>query len=121
MSVRSMLKTGKANATYVNIKSSSSGAEDALGGYTGPSRAVIYTNVLCRFNALTTKEVAIFSDKQDVKANYYVYMEYMSGIKETDRLVKIDDGREFDVKLILDWDEDRNYMKLAVLEVARLE
>jgi len=46
---------------------------------------------------------------------------YLSAVKEGDRLIKTDDSREFEVKLIQDWDEDRNYMKLAVLEVGRNE
>ena len=114
-----MLTTGKGNITKVNITQWVS-VPDGAGGFVD-TWAAIYFNITCRFNALPKREEIIAYNKTTVFANQYVYLMYLSAIKEGDRLIKTDDSREFEVKLIQDWDEDRNYMKLAVLEVGRNE
>lgn len=82
--------------------------------------AVLYRRVKCRFEALQGKETIISYDKKSVFANYFVHLEYLSGIKEGDRLYT-DRGREFEVKLALNWDEANKLGKLAVLELGRNE
>ncbi len=111
MSYRSLLNT------TVHIKRLTKTA-DNQGGYTS-TWTFIHYRVPCRFNALASRETILAYDKQKVFANYYVYLEYLSDIKEGDRLYL--GTRAFVVKLIVDWDETHDMMKLAVLEIARGE
>ena len=119
MSFRSMLKTGKKTASYSDIKREVL-TEDEYGGYT-TTWVIKHRRVLCRFNALSATTQALLWSKQATLADYYIYLEYLSDIKEGDRLIKMDDSREFEVKLKMDWDEDRSMLKLACLEVGRNE
>jgi hypothetical protein len=89
---------------------------DELGGNSSKSYALVRSNVPCRFNSLFTKEMLWDYDKKTVFANYKVYLEYLDGLKEGDRLV-LDDGSVYDVKLIIQWDMAKTYMELAVMEV----
>lgn len=114
-----MLSAGKSNTTRVQIKREAL-SSDGYGGYTETWTA-LYRRIKCRFNALNYEEMEIIADKQGVKANYTVYLEYLSGIREGDRLVKENDLREFEIKLTTDWDKNKSMMKLFVLEVGRLE
>lgn len=118
MSYESMLTAGKSKKTYCNVIQEVR-TEDGQGGYTR-TWAILHRRLLCRFNAMKDNEIQILWDKQSVQANYAVYLKYVSGIKENYRLVKLDDSREFEVKLTMNWDEDNSMLKLACLEVARL-
>jgi SPP1 family predicted phage head-tail adaptor len=111
MSYRSLL-----NST-IDIKRQTKVA-DGQGGYTS-TWAVVHRNVPCRFNALASRETTLAYDKQKVFANYYVYLEHLGDVKEGDRIYL--GTRAFVVKLIVDWDELSDQMKLAVLEIARGE
>jgi len=113
-----MLTQGKKNATFVNVKRITD-TDDGQGGFSGGTPSVLYFRVPCRFNAMTEKEIALIADKQDVKAEYKVFLEYRSGIQEGDFLIKTDDNRQFNIKLIMDWDEDKRMMRLAVAEEGR--
>jgi len=137
MSFRSMLSAGKEQATRVNIKQETylTGGiykaykygqvtygpymTDSYGGYL-KSWGVVHWRIPCRFNALTTKELGVVAHKQEVKADFSVYLQYISGIKEGDRLIDLSDSREYEISLVMDWDEDRSMMKLAVSEMGRL-
>ena len=119
MSIRSMLTTGKKGTSYISVKSEAL-TSDGQGGFS-QTWTTTHRRIPCRFNAMTEKEIAYLWDQQAVQANYKVYMEYVSGIKENDRLVKQGDGREFDVKLVMDWDEDKTFLRLAVQEKDRLK
>mgnify|MGYP002737739601 CR=1 FL=1 len=77
---------------------------------------VVYRRVPCRFQSLMSRESAMAYDKETVFANYYIYLEALN-IQEGDRIVL--DSREFTVKLIKDWDEKRNMMTVAAVEVDR--
>ena len=90
-------------------------AADNQGGYTS-TWTTIYRRIPCRFNALTTNELAFTYDKQQVTANYAVYLEPLD-VREGDRLYF--GSRVFDVKLIMNWDESNKYMKFAVMETNR--
>ena len=117
MSYRSMLTKGKKNKTYVDIKGKTR-TPNGQGGYV-TTDSLKYSNILCRFNSLPKREEIMAYDKSTVFADYFVFLEYLSGVDEDDILVKTDDSREFAIKLIMDWDEDRNMMKLACLELGR--
>jgi len=90
---------------------------DEIGGYSDTTYTVLYRRVPCRFETLTKKLEIIAYNKEAVFPDYYVYMEYWSGIKEGDILEK--DGRTFEIKLVENWSEAGKYMKLAVVELGR--
>lgn len=103
--------------TEVNVRRTTNVA-DGQGGYT-TTTAIILRRIPCRFNALTSKDLTLAYDKQKSFANFICYMEYVSEIREGDELIKTDDSRVFEVKLKMNWDEVKNYLKLAVLEKDR--
>jgi len=104
--------------TEVNVRRTTQVA-DGQGGYT-TTTAIILRRLPCRFNALTSKDLMLAYDKQKVFANYVCFLEYESNVREGDELIKTDDSRVFEVKLKMDWDEKKNYLKLAVLELDRV-
>lgn len=112
-----MLTAGKARATKVNIRRKSLTA-DGQGGYT-TSWSVLYRDVLCRFNAIPARDLALMMDKKAVYAEYNVYLEYRSGIQENDQLIRTDNSREYEIKFIQDWDEDQRMLKLGVTQIKR--
>lgn len=114
MSIASMIADAR---TEVDVRRITNVA-DGQGGYT-TTTAIILRRIPCRFNAMTSKDLMLAYDKQKVFANYYCFMEYESEIREGDELIKTDDSRVFEVKLKMDWDEKKNYLKLAVLELDR--
>jgi SPP1 family predicted phage head-tail adaptor len=91
---------------------------DDQGGYTN-TWATLLRRVKCRFNALSSNEMAILYDKQKIIADFKVYLEYQSTIKEGDRILF--GTRTFDIKLVNDWDEVNKYQRLYVAEVAHGE
>ena len=103
--------------TTVNVQRATDTA-DGTGGYT-TSTAIILRNIPCRFNALSTREMILAYDKPTVFANFICFMGYQEDIREGDVLIKCDDSRTFDVRLKMEWDEARNYLKLAVMERGR--
>lgn len=103
----------------VNIKREIPGSLNPIGGYSAPTESILYMDVPCRFETLTKKLEIMAYDKQAVFPDYFVYMEYRSGIKEGDILVK--DGRKFAIKFVEDWSEQEEKLKLAVSEIKRGE
>lgn len=89
---------------------------DSQGGYTR-TWTTVYRRVPCRFQSLMSRESTMAYDKETVFANYYIYFEYL-GIQEGDRIYL--DSRMFTVKLIKDWDEKKNMMTVAAVEVDRV-
>ena len=92
---------------------------DNLGGEGSTTWAILYTRVPCRFESKTEKLGAIAYDKDAVFPDYFVYLEWRSGIKEGDRIYL--GSREFEIKLIENWSEQEKYMMLAVVELGRNE
>jgi len=92
---------------------------DDLGGEGSTAYATLYARVPCRFESKTEKLGAIAYDKDAVFPDYFVYLEYRSGIKEGDRIYL--GSREFEIKLIENWSEQGKYMMLAVVELGRNE
>jgi len=99
------------------IKRETPGASDGMGGYGTPTLTTLHSNVPCRFETLTKKLEIIAYDKEAVYPDYYVYMEYKSGVQEGDLVVK--GSRSFKIKLVENWSEQDEYMKLAVVEHGR--
>lgn len=100
----------------VDIKRESTVTDD-LGGGGAVSYSVLYRRVPCRFETLTKKLEIIAYDQTAIFPDYYVYLEYRSGVIEGDHIIL--GGREFEIKLIEDWSEQGQYMKLAVVELKR--
>lgn len=92
-------------------------AEDELGGDSGTNYSVLYRRVPCRFETLTKKLEIMAYDQTAVFPDYYVYLEYRSGVKEGYHLFL--GSRIFEIKLVEDWSEQGKYMKLAVVELDR--
>jgi len=91
---------------------------DGMGGYT-KAYAILYTNVRCRFETTSRKtEILALGGKADAYPDYYVYLEYRSGIKEGDHIIH--DSRTFEIKLVEDWSERGKYMRLSVVELKRM-
>lgn len=86
---------------------------DLQGGYTS-TWATIHQSVKCRFYPLSSKEAMLSYNKASVFANYFIYLEYISGLAEGDRVYL--GTRIFEIKLVIDWDETNKYMKLAAME-----
>lgn len=105
--------------SFCDVKQETLGAPDGAGGY-GPSTwNIIYRRVPCCWETLTKKLEILAYDKTAAYPDFYVYMEFLSGINERCRLVK--DGKEYDIKLIEDTKLMGMYMKLAVTELKRGE
>lgn len=92
---------------------------DSQGGQTHTD-TYTHRRVKCRFeSAMGRAESAIYG-KVTVYPDYYVYMEYISDLKEGDRLID-KRARQYEVKFINNWSERDKYMKLAVVNVGRNE
>jgi head-tail adaptor len=89
---------------------------DSQGGFTR-TWAVVYRHAPCRFQSLMSRESAMAYDKATTFANYYIYFEFMD-LQEGDRIYL--ESRAFAVKLIKDWDEKKNMMTIAAVEVDRV-
>ena len=100
----------------VDVYTLTTGADDEVGGQSAQTWTCIYRRVPCRFNALTTRDLVMAFDKKAVFGNEICYMEYRPNIKEGDRLCLPPRNRLFEIKLLIEWDEARNYLKLMVLE-----
>lgn len=93
-------------------------AADGMGGWTTTS-ATIYHRLSARFNAMSGAEYAQYADKLGTQAGFNVFMEGGRDIREGDLLVKIDDNRQFDVRLKKDYDEQGKYLTLICSERSR--
>ena len=103
-----------------DVKEETLGAKDGAGGYEPSTWSVIYRRVPCCWETLTRKLEILAYDKTAAFPDFYVYMEFRSGIKEGGRIVR-EDGREFAIKLVEDTKLMGEYMKIAVTELMRGE
>jgi len=104
----------------VNVTRTSMTA-DGMGGYTS-TESTIYRRLSARFNAMSARELSIYADKLGTLAGFTVFLEsHRHGpmLKEGDLLVKVDDGRKFDVLLVKNWDEHDRFLTLVCAERAR--
>lgn len=92
---------------------------DGQGGFT-TADTYLYRRVKCRFEAtMGTPEVAAYG-AVGVFPDFTVYLNYISGIKEGDRLVDRN-SKQFEIKIIDDWSKQGKYIRLAVVEIGRNE
>ena len=101
----------------VKIKDSVKGDKDDMGGY-GPSTwSTIYKQIKAAVVLIPKGKEIIQYSKVDVFAEFYWYMEYLSGVKETQRIYW--GSRVYEIKLVLPWREKGRFMKLACMELGR--
>lgn len=104
-----------------DVKGEVPGDKDGAGGFLPSTWTIIYRRVPCCWETVSMQrklEISAY-DKTAVIPDFYVYMEFHSGINEHGRVVK--DGKEFDIKLVEDTKLMGIYMKLAVAEIKRGE
>jgi len=110
MSLRNLLNT----TIDIKRRTDTAPASGAAGTTTW---AALHSGVKCRFNALSSREANYLHDKLSVWANFYVFIEYLSDIREGDRVYS--GTTAYEIKMIQDWDRQNNYQKLAVVEIGR--
>jgi len=101
----------------VDIKRIDTTSGDGMGGYDDDTYTTIYTNIACRFESRTKKAEIIAYGGSNTFPDYYIYLEYISGITEGDRIFL--GSQEFEIKLIEDWSEQNEYLMLSVVEIGR--
>lgn len=105
----------------VTIKTYAKGAADGTGGYAAATWSALYRRVPAQFVLVSKKgDAAVLAfDKETVFADYFIYIEHRSGIKEGDRVIW--QGRTFEIKLVGPWQESGRFLKLTCVEKGRLE
>ena len=103
--------------SVIDIKSPDVSTGDGLGGYSDDTYTTIYTNVPCRYESLTKKAEIIAYGGSNTFPDGYIYMEYLSGIKEGDWVFL--GSKKYEIKLIEDWSEQNKYQMLSVVEIGR--
>ncbi len=111
MSFRSLLDS------RCTIMALTPGAADGMGGFRVATWGILYTRVKCRFESLQKKEMIMAYDKKEVYPDYFIYLVFRSGIKAGQRIYF--NSREFEIKLIENWSEQRKYLQLSVTEIKR--
>ena len=101
----------------VNIKHEVPGGPDGQGGYLPPSWNILYKRIKAAIVLIPKGEQILQYDKKDVFAEFFIYMEYLSGVKEGHRIYWGD--RVYGIKLVLPWREKGRFMKLACVEIGR--
>ena len=93
------------------------GTPDGQGGYTASTWGILYSRVRCRFETLWREQEVLAYDKKVVYPRYYFYLVYRSGIKEGMRIYY--NSRQFEIKLIENWSEQKRYLQLEMTEIDR--
>jgi len=101
----------------IRIKDFVKGDADDMGGYDSPIWSTIYKRIKAAIVLIPKKEQIIQYDKIDVFAEFFWYMEYLSGIKETQRIYW--GSKVYGIKLVLPWREKGRFMKMACVEIGR--
>ena len=104
-----------------DVKREVPGDKDDAGGFLLSTWTIIYRRVPCCWETVSMQrklEISAY-DKTAVIPDFYVYMEFLSGINEGCRLVR--NGKEFDIKLVEDTKLMGIYMKFSVAELKRAE
>jgi len=104
----------------VKIKDSVKGEPDGLGGYlppVGDAWVTIYKRIKAARVPIPKGEQIIQYNKIDVFAEIFWYMEFLSAVKEGQRICwgSIED----EVKLVLPWRYKGRFMKLVCVEIGR--
>jgi len=101
----------------IKIKDSVKGIADGAGGFLPATWAIIYKRIKAAIVVIPIKGQIIQYSKVDVFAEFYWYMEYLSGVKETQRIYW--GSKVYEIKLVLPWREKGRFMKLACVELGR--
>jgi len=107
---------GHLNKT-IKIKEEVAGAADGMGGTAAPIWSTIHKQVKAAIVLIPKKEQIIQYDKIDVFAEFFIYLEHLSGVREGQEVHY--GSRKFAIKLVLPWREKGRFMKLACVEIAR--
>jgi len=101
----------------VRIKDFTQGAPDGMGGYLPSTWVTIYKRIKGARVPIPKGEQIIQYNKIDVFAEIFWYMEFLSAVKEGQRIYwgSIED----EVKLVLPWRYKGRFMKLVCVEVGR--
>ena len=88
---------------------------DGQGGYT-EAYITLYKRVPCRFENVGRgrDEAIIAHDKVEVYPDFYIYIEYRSGIHEGYHITH--GGKTYEIKLVEDWSKQNQKMRLTVVE-----
>ena len=101
----------------VKIKDFTKGAANGMGGYLPSTWSTIYKRVKAAIVLIPKGEQIFQYDKSNVFAEFFWYMEYLSGVKETQRIYW--GSKVYEIKLVLPWREKGRFMKLACMQVGR--
>ena len=101
----------------VKIKDFTKGVADGAGGYLPSTWTTIYKRIKAAVVLIPKGKEIIQYSKVDVFAEFYWYMEYLSGVKETQRIYW--GSKVYEIKLVLPWREKGRFMKLACVELGR--
>jgi len=101
----------------VKIRDFIKGAPDGAGGYLPSTWTTTYKRVKGALVLIPKGEEIFKYSKVDVFAEVFWYMEYLSGVKESQRIYW--GSRVYDIKLVLPWREKGRFMKLACVEIGR--
>ena len=101
----------------VKIKDFAKGAADGMGGYLPSTWTTIYKRIKGALVLIPKGKEIIQYGKIDVFAEFFWYMEYLSGVKETQRVYW--GSRVYEIKLVLPWREKGRFMKLVCVELGR--
>ena len=101
----------------VKIQHEVAGGDDGMGGTLPSTWVTIHKRIKAAIVLIPKKEQIIQYDKIDVFAEFYIYMEHLSGVKETQRICW--GTRVYGIKLVLPWREKARFMKLACVEIGR--
>ena len=101
----------------ISIKDFIEGTSDGMGGYLPGSWASIYKQVKAAIVIISKGEQILAYDKKNVFAEFFWYLEHLSGVKEGQRIYW--GGKIYEIKLVLPWQEKSRFMKLACIEIAR--
>lgn len=99
------------------IKHETPGGDDGMGGQLPATWNSLYKRIKFAIVLIPKGEQIFQYNKIDVFAEFFIYMEYLSGVKETQRVYW--GNRVYEIKLVLPWREKGRFMKLACVEIGR--
>jgi len=101
----------------IKIMDFTKGAPDGMGGYLPSTWTTIYKRIKGAIMPIPKGEQIIQYSKVDVFAEFYWYMGYLSGVKESQRIYW--GSKIYEIELVLPWREKGRFMKLACVQVGR--
>jgi len=88
------------------------------GNYTS-TYITLHKRVPCRFENVSRDQdhAIITKDKVEVYPDFYIYLEYRTGIYEGCHIIH--GGKTYEIKLVEDWSKQKKKMRLSVVELDR--